>query len=390
MDARPRVALLTTHPAPYRDATLALVHRRRQVDLKVYLLSGASSRHQYWGLGEVRYPHEVLFPELRASGKRHRVPQIWGKLRGYDVVAISGHQYETLRLALMRCLLGRTPYVWVADSVEPRPPATWPEAGRRAIYRAILRFIVGQMGSAWVPGLASTHFLTARGATPERIFQGAYCLDTPRIIARARALDRQREGIRDRLDLGRDDIVFLFVGRLVPQRGIPQLLAAWSRLINHDPAYRLVIVGQGPGYPWAERFVKEHGLTQVQFVAPVPYDALPPYYAACDAYIQPSLDEPYSLSTAQAAASAKPMVVTDRVGAGADYVIEGKTGYVAEAGSVESLVQAVTAFDSDRDRMRIMGLAAQDIAKHRSPLWAAEQFEAATFAARSSRLRPLA
>jgi len=375
------VALLTIHPAPYRDLTLALVHQRQRVNLKVYLLSRTTSRHPYWREEAIPYPHEILETKWRTSGEFHLDPVIWHKLEEYDVACITGHQYHTLKIALLRCLISRTPYVWIADSVLQRSPPPWSKALQRQVYRLVVRFIAKHMGSAWVPGQATREYLVYYGAAQNKIFEGAYCLDVDTLVQQIRPLETQRKEIRHTLNLADEQIVFLFVGRLVSQRGIPILLEAWRRLTLTHPELSLVIVGQGSERPWAERFVREHELTQVQFFDPVAFETLTEYYVACDAYIQPSINEPYSLSTAQAAVSARPMVITDRVGAGADYLVEGQTGYLAQAGNVDSLVGAVKKLVMQRQRMVEMGQEAQKIAELRTPLWAAEQFEQAVFAA---------
>jgi glycosyltransferase involved in cell wall biosynthesis len=378
---RPRVALLTIHPAPYRDPALTLVHQRRRVDLKVYLLSMATSRHPYWQPGQIVYPHEVLRPELHTSGAFHLDPSIWRKLKGYDVVCITGHQYHTLKIALLRCLMSRIPYVWIADSVLQASPVPWRKKLQRWVYQAIMQFIVGYMGSAWVPGQATRDYLVHHGGAPNRIFAGSYCLDVDTLIRQSQSLESRRRVIRRELNLADEQVVFLFVGRLVSQRGIPILLEAWRRLAVAHPEVTLLIVGQGPERSRAEQFVRKHRLTQVRFFDPVAFEVLPEYYVACDAYVQPSISEPYSLSTAQAAIFARPIVVTDRVGAGADYLVEGKTGYLAQAGDVHSLLEAVEHLIADRRRMSEMGRQAQKVAEQRTLLWAAEQFEQAVLVA---------
>jgi len=383
----PKVALLTIHPAPYRDLTLALAHQRQRVNLKVYFLSKTTSRHPYWRERAIPYPHEVLETRWRTSGGSHLDPVIWHKLKEYDVACITGHQYHTLKIALLRCLITRTPYVWIADSMLQRSPPPWSKALQRQVYRLVVRFIAKHMGSAWVPGQATREYLVYHGTAQNKIFEGAYCLDVDTLIQQIRPLETQRKEIRHTLNLADEQVVFLFVGRLVSQRGIPILLEAWRRLTLTHPELSLVIVGQGSERPWAEQFVREHKLTQVQFFDPVAFDLLPNYYVASDAYVQPSISEPYSLSTAQAAISARPMVITDSVGAGADYLVEGQTGYLAQAGNVDSLVEAIKKLVMQRQRMVEMGRKAQKIARLRTPLWAAEQFEQAVLVAHQDRSR---
>ena len=81
------------------------------------------------------------------------------------------------------------------------------------------------------------------------------------------------------------------------------------------------------------------------------------------------------------------MVITDSVGAGADYLVKEQTGYLAQAGNVDSLVEAIKKLVMQRQRMVEMGRKAQKIARLRTPLWAAEQFEQAVLVAHQDRSR---
>lgn len=80
--------------------------------------------------------------------------------------------------------------------------------------------------------------------------------------------------------------VVLFVGRLIEEKGIKQLLEAastWGAKIN------LVIVGSGPMEGYILKRIK--GLINIFFAGKVSQDDLPTYYSAADCTIIPSISE---------------------------------------------------------------------------------------------------
>jgi glycosyltransferase involved in cell wall biosynthesis len=90
---------------------------------------------------------------------------------------------------------------------------------------------------------------------------------------------------RKRLGWGKNFII-LFVGRLVPEKGIPELLKA-AELLNKNVT--IAIAGSGP----MEETIKNQELRikNIKFLGKVDQDKLPEYYSAADMVIVPSTHE---------------------------------------------------------------------------------------------------
>jgi len=383
MERRLRVAFITIHPAPYRDPTLELVYQRGVVDIEVVFLFGHIDWHPYWEIkDEPSFPSIVLGErEPKDTGARFTGILRLLRQRRYDVVFISGYQHFTMLLALSYCIASNTPFVFVSDSILQGPHPRWKWLVRYLPVRLLAR----TMSAAWVPGRAARDHWVYYGVQPERIFEGCYCIDAEAVAAKTQALRLQRSTIRGRFGFSDDQLVFLFVGRMIPTRGLQYLMEAFRTLTTMRQDLGLILVGDGPVRPWVEDFVREQGLDQVRFVDPVPFEVLPEYYVACDAYVHPSIREPYSLAVAQTAISARPLILTGQVGAAADYLVEGRTGYLAKAGSAESLCETMRRLIANKEQMIGMGCRAQDIAMKRTALWAATQLEEAALVAAGQR-----
>ncbi|MFN3466750.1 MAG: glycosyltransferase family 4 protein, partial [Candidatus Brocadiales bacterium] len=127
--------------------------------------------------------------------------------------------------------------------------------------------------------------------------------------------------VRSRYGVTEDDVLFIFVGRLIPIKGIPFLLKAFSLAIKENPHLRLMLVGDGPSKPELERDVFRLGLRgYVLFTGRQTGKALVSHYGAADAFVITSTYESFSLVTLEAMACELPVIAT-RVG-GLQLIVE--------------------------------------------------------------------
>lgn len=102
----------------------------------------------------------------------------------------------------------------------------------------------------------------------------------------------------------------LFVGSLTEGKGVTDLLQAVRRLPPSIP-WTLSMVGSGP----MEKALRDQAATfgiqgRIQWLGPIPHDAMPAVYAAHDLLVVPSLAETFSLVSAEALACGVPVVAT--------------------------------------------------------------------------------
>ncbi len=138
--------------------------------------------------------------------------------------------------------------------------------------------------------------------------------------------------IRDKFNIKSNKMV-LFVGRLVPYKGVHLLIRSFERLINHFPNSKLVVVGDRCDKNYFKH-LKElclHMPNSVIFVGTVPDEELPFYYAACDIYATCSLWEGFNIPLLEAQSCGKPVVAFD-IGPHKELV---KNGLLAEEGNIE-------------------------------------------------------
>jgi glycosyltransferase involved in cell wall biosynthesis len=140
------------------------------------------------------------------------------------------------------------------------------------------------------------------------------------------------------------DPLVVSVARLMPQKAVPALVAAFAQVHAVVPRARLAIVGEGPERASVEAAVRAHGLQgAVELVGFVPEAELVGWYRRAWAVASASLREGYGLTLTEAAACGTPAVAR-RISGHVDAVDDGISGLLAddEAGIAEALIRILT------------------------------------------------
>ena len=176
----------------------------------------------------------------------------------------------------------------------------------------------------------------------------------PRTPAQLDAALRRAEEIRR----GVTRPIVLFVGRLVPYKGVDVLLEALAGLDAMG-----MIVGDGPLRGELDARARALGVSsRVTFLGSVPDDELAALYRACHVFVLPSVtrQEAFGVVQLEAMAAGKPVVSTD-LGTGVGWVNrDGETGYVVRARDAAALRGAIAALLADPGLQKAMGDAAMN------------------------------
>ena len=222
----------------------------------------------------------------------------------------------------------------------------------RLLYRPFLQFALSRATRIVVSSPALAH-----SAEALREWQGK-CVVIPFGVEKASDLDVSEMAARAeqiRSEVGR--AIVLFVGRLVPYKGVDVLMDA-MRTISAG----LVLVGDGPLRQELQRKAEAAGIAdRVRFAGEVTAEELAALYRACDLVVLPSVtrQEAFGVVQIEAMARGKPVVST-RVGTGVDWVnLDGETGLVVPPGDTAALSVAIDRLLCDPLERQAMGAAGQ-------------------------------
>ena len=133
----------------------------------------------------------------------------------------------------------------------------------------------------------------------------------------------------------------VFVGRLVEEKGIGDLLEAVLILRQSFPGICLVIAGDGQDRHLFETMVRRLGLDDcVRFSGWLEEAKVPTLLASADIFVSPSRNEAQGLSILEAMSARTPVVAT-RVGGVVDSVIHETTGLLVDESAPQQIAAAV-------------------------------------------------
>lgn len=160
--------------------------------------------------------------------------------------------------------------------------------------------------------------------------------------------------------------IFLYVGQIIPRKGIGELLEACS--ILHKLGYRdytLLIVGEGWQREELEVKSKSQGLeNNVRWIGQVEYSSLGSYFKYADVFVFPTHEDVWGMVVPEAMAVGKPILASSGAGA-AELVEEGKNGNIFDSRVPERLAELMKCLIDNPELVVSMGnYSMQLIGKH--------------------------
>jgi glycosyltransferase involved in cell wall biosynthesis len=155
---------------------------------------------------------------------------------------------------------------------------------------------------------------------------------------------KEKQTIRNSLEISTSDYVFLYVGRLVGDKGINELILAFTAIELQSKNAKLLIVGylESKLDPLKTDTIlaieTNENIIFVGFQADVR-----PYYAAADCLVLPSYREGFPNVLLQGGSMGLPSIVTDVNGSN-EIIKEGKNGTIVPVKQVQALEQAMLVF----------------------------------------------
>jgi glycosyltransferase involved in cell wall biosynthesis len=336
-----RVALLTTYLTGYRVPLFERLAESHGVEVLCY--GGGERYAPSWFRNLDAQLSAAPFPAHRLGGPREAL----AVGASYEAVIAPFAGGAILPAAYAGARRHRRPFVlWASVWAQPRSlahlaalPAT------RHIYRhadAVIAY--GEHVRAFVArvrGRDGDVFVAPQSVEPE-------------LFARPVA-SAEIDGFRRANELGAGPIA-LYVGRLVPEKGVELLLDAWPGVTGDAT---LVVVGDGPLAERARR------TPRVRLLGTLPRPSLAVVYAAAEFALLPSIPtprfrEPWGLVCNEAMHQGRPVIASDSVGAVAGGLVrDGETGLVVRSGDPDALRRAIEQLLADGELRARLGEAAR-------------------------------
>ena len=210
----------------------------------------------------------------------------------------------------------------------------------------------------------ATLIVTVSRYSAQKIVQ-LYAVDETKIRVVPNGVDLQKfkpseasGKVRDMVG-GNYEYLVLFVGNLIPRKGLNFLIEAAKRVTKESRDTKFVVVGDGPLKNHLIQQSKEQGVSDnFAFLGAVPEAMLHSLYNCADVFASPSIQEGQGISLLEAQASAKP-VVAFNVTAITEVVKNKETGLLVEPDSNE-LADAILSLLSNKALREKMGRSGRE------------------------------
>lgn len=145
-----------------------------------------------------------------------------------------------------------------------------------------------------------------------------------------------------------NSFVFVFVGRIVCDKGINELCKAFDKLSQIKPL-KLYLVGVyedsiDPILPESKKIIENN--SSIEYVGPQCGDDLLAYYAAADCFVFPSYREGFPNTVIEAGAMGLPSIVTD-INGSREIIKQGENGVIIPSKDADALFDAMLKMVND-------------------------------------------
>jgi glycosyltransferase involved in cell wall biosynthesis len=336
------IALITTYLAPYRVPLFELLAQRHGVEV---LCFGGGQRYVPSWLADLDAQLAAApFPARRLDGPRdaatlgRRYETVIAPFAGGAILPVSYAGARRYRRGFV---------LWASVWSQPRSVA-------HAVALPATRHIYRHADAVVAYGEHARRFVAGIRGRDDDVFVAPQSVE-PELFGRSVAAE-EIAAFRSRFEIP-DGPVVLYVGRLVPEKGVDVLLDAW-RAAEPDRA-TLVLIGDGP--------LLEAGRMTPGTLAlgPLPRAELPIAYAASRFVVVPSIPtprfrEPWGLVVNEAMHQGRPVIATETVGAAAGGLVrDGETGLVIPSGDAGALTRAMERLLDDAALRERLGEAAR-------------------------------
>ncbi|RKN85652.1 glycosyltransferase family 4 protein [Paenibacillus ginsengarvi] len=170
--------------------------------------------------------------------------------------------------------------------------------------------------------------------------------------------------LKEQFGIAHGDIVFSFIGRFVKEKGVLELLEAFTRLRSCRPRVKLLMIGDvlQSERDQETRLRIEEQLKGPGIIAPGYRKDIPDLLALSDVFVLPSYREGLPRSIIEAMAMGKPVIATNIRGC-REEVIQGENGLLVKKGNSAELFDSMLELADDGIKREVFGRNGRQMAE---------------------------
>ena len=355
-----RLVILTEIISPYRIPLFNALARHAEVDPHVIFLADTDPGLRQWRVykEDIKFSYQVLPSWRKRIGEFNILlnGRVAGSLAASapHVILCGGYNYFASWQALVWAKANNIPFL------------IWSESHLHELRRVrpLVEFLKDEFlhrcSGFVVPGRIAQEYLRAHGIKEDAIFTAPNAVDNE-LFAGA-AAEARKNAVARRRELNLPDRYFLFVGRLVREKGVFELLSAYAKL---DEQVRqqvgLVFAGDGESRRQLEDRAGCISPGMIRFAGFVHREQLAAYYALADMLVLPTYTDTWGLVVNEGMACGLPVILSQAAGCADDLLKVDWNGLLIPPKDVSSLAAAMKTL---ADQPELLAMMAANSARH--------------------------
>lgn len=371
-----RLVIITEIISPYRIPLFNDLAQHPEVDLHVVFLGESDPSLREWRVykDEIRFSFQVLRSWRKRIGKYNALLNtgIFSALKKSQPEAIlcGGYSYVASWATLFWARRHDVPFLLWSESHQQD------QRRQLAMVEFLKRKFLSRCSGFVVPGKSAFHYLKSQSVGDQPIFIAPNAIDNNLFAGASEGARKQASARRQKFGLPQR--YYLFVGRLVREKGVFELVQAYAKL---DAQMRqqigLVIVGDGPCRTQLQEVAAGVSPGTLVFPGFLHREELGDYYGLAEAFILPTYTDTWGMVVNEAMACGLPVILSQLAGCAADLVQDQHNGILVPSKDVNSLEAAMKRIASNSDLREGMGRNSKRLILDYSPeKWATSVAEA--------------
>lgn len=353
-----KIAIITSIKAPYRTLQIEEICKNTSIDMTVYYTKkGKEDRN--WevrnstNFKEIYLDNISIFDRLGTLNKGLK-----DIVKHNEVIILGGYEKPTYIVLSMLCRLYRKKYAIIYDGIS----CNRLNKRENSLKKIIKNLVIKKSSAIWANGTVSKRYFTEVFNYPqEKIYNQYLTIDGDKIKKIGKQKDKIRQEFREKYEIKEDELVLQYAGRLVEVKNMDIVIRAVSLI--KDMNITLLITGGGEQEEKLKQLAKELDVKVIitGFIDNQEY--LFKHYYMSDAFILPSIYEPWGLVVNEAMYAGLPVIVSDVCGCALDLVKDNINGYLINPSDINDIKNKIINIFSDEAKIKAMGEESKNLIK---------------------------
>ncbi len=327
----PRLAIISTHPIQYNAPWFAMLAMDPDLELKVFytwsqrqtdLFDQNFGKSVEWDIPLLEgYDYSFVENTSRNPGNNHFsgivCPTLNQEISAWcpTHLLVFGWNFQA-HFKAMRHFKGKIPVLFRGDSTLLDERGGAREILRRIILTLVYRFI----DLALYTGNSNHAYFRKHGLKNAQLVFAPHAIDNDRFIQGDLDYKKQSANFRKKLNIEKDDMVILFVGKFETKKNPLLLLKVFKMLLKDERKGKLRLLFVGNGVLEKQLREEAYGMEEVCFADFQNQSLIPSVYRAADVLCLPSSGpgESWGLVVNEAMACGVKCVISDKAGCAAN------------------------------------------------------------------------